>query len=143
MHLTGPVGTQWTEKPQSPFPLWVPNHGRCAPLDHTFPSPARCPVKVRLMNEPTDHSVELPWSFPKNLPAILRLAPSLGRSPSSTSAYGVGGEGSLVPIAVPGLAVSFPAAYCQCSTGCGGTFVLSTGAQLLYCLHLWLHSWDM
>lgn len=91
MHLTGPVGTQRTEKLQSPVPLWVPNNGRCSPSEHIFLSPALCPVKVRLVKKPMDDCVELsnpqrkvhserqslerPWSFPKNLPALLRLAP--------------------------------------------------------------------
>lgn len=124
MHLTGPLGTQCTEKLLSLCPLWVPNNGRCAPTDHIFPSPALCPVKVRLVNKPLDYSVELtlllPWSFPKNLPALLRLAPSLGQSPGSTSACSGWGEGGLVPIAVPGLSLCFPAAHCWWSAGCGG-----------------------
>lgn len=68
MHLTGPVGTQCTEKLLSPCPLWVPNNGRCAPSDHIFLSPALCPVKVRLMNKPLDYSVELTSPQKKAVP---------------------------------------------------------------------------
>ncbi|EDL93023.1 eukaryotic translation initiation factor 4E binding protein 2, isoform CRA_a [Rattus norvegicus] len=124
VHLTGPVGTPCTEKLQSPCPLWVPNNGRCALSSHIFPSPALCPLKVRLMNKPMDYSVELTGPQTKAVLVAslvisqesscpIKICPqSRTVSKQHLCLQGLGGEGGLVPIAVLGLSLSFPAAYC-------------------------------